>query len=154
MLVSAVPSAVVVGSSLFRVGACQEDGPDEGEFAMAKIAAMGRTRQVTKAPDGRTLTFAEWGDLAGVPVFALHGTPGCRLNRHPNAALVRSTGAWVISYDRPGYGGSDRPLTAPAHAGPASPASSPPPSGYLIPLRYRSPWQPSAELVTLAVKDR
>lgn len=75
---------------------------------MAKIAAMDRTRQVTKAPDGRTLTFAEWGDLAGVPVFAMHGTPGCRLNRHPSAALVRSTRAWVISYDRPGYGGSDR----------------------------------------------
>lgn len=69
---------------------------------------MDRTRQVTKAPDGRTLTFAERGDLAGIPVFAMHGTPGCRLNRHPDAALVRSTGARVISYDRPGYGGSDR----------------------------------------------
>jgi pimeloyl-ACP methyl ester carboxylesterase len=38
----------------------------------------------------------------------MHGTPGCRLNHHPDAALVRSTGARVISYDRPGYGGSDR----------------------------------------------
>jgi hypothetical protein len=35
-----------------------------------------------------------------------------------------------------------------------SPASSPPPSGYLIPMRYRSPRQPSAQLVTPAVKDR
>ncbi len=52
--------------------------------------------------------FAEWGDLAGKPVFALHGTPGCRLDRHPNQDLVRSTGARVITYDRAGYGGSDR----------------------------------------------
>lgn len=52
--------------------------------------------------------FAEWGDLDGKAVFALHGTPGSRLNRHPNEELVRSTGAHVITYDRAGYGGSDR----------------------------------------------
>jgi pimeloyl-ACP methyl ester carboxylesterase len=52
--------------------------------------------------------FAEWGDPDGVPVFALHGTPGCRLARHPDADLMRSTGARFITYDRPGYGGSDR----------------------------------------------
>jgi len=69
---------------------------------------MDRTRQVTVAADGRTLTFAEWGDLRGVPVFKLHGTPGCRLDRYPNQDLVRQSGARVISYDRPGYGGSDR----------------------------------------------
>ena len=77
---------------------------------MAKIAAMDRTRQVTKAPDRRTLTFAERGDLAGIPVFAMYGMPGCRLNRHPDAALVRSTGAWMINYDRPGYGGPQAAL--------------------------------------------
>jgi pimeloyl-ACP methyl ester carboxylesterase len=66
------------------------------------------TVQTTTAPDGRTLMFAEWGDLDGKPVFALHGTPGCRLNRHPNDDLVRSTGVRVITYDRAGYGGSDR----------------------------------------------
>jgi pimeloyl-ACP methyl ester carboxylesterase len=52
--------------------------------------------------------FAEWGDLSGKPVFDLHGTPGCRLDHHPNEDLVRSTGARVITYDRAGYGGSDR----------------------------------------------
>src|ERR1700691_5976822 len=41
-----------------------------------------------------------------------------------------------------------------ALAGPArSRASSPPPSGYLIPPRYRTPRRPSAKLVTPAVKD-
>jgi hypothetical protein len=33
-----------------------------------------------------------------------------------------------------------------------SPASSPPPSGYLMPLRYRSPQRPSAELITQPLK--
>ena len=69
---------------------------------------MDRSRQVAEAPDGRRLVFAECGDLSGKPVFALHGTPGCRLLRHPNEELIRSTGARLITYDRPGYGGSDR----------------------------------------------
>ncbi|MGA8680459.1 MAG: alpha/beta fold hydrolase [Acidimicrobiales bacterium] len=69
---------------------------------------MDRRAQVTQAADGRTIMFAEWGDLDGTPVFALHGTPGCRLNRHPNEELVRSAGAHLITYDRAGYGGSDR----------------------------------------------
>jgi pimeloyl-ACP methyl ester carboxylesterase len=59
-------------------------------------------------PDGRTLAYAEWGDPDGRPVVTCHGTPGCRLNRHPNQELVRSTGARVISFDRPGYGQSTR----------------------------------------------
>ncbi|MGH9302810.1 MAG: alpha/beta fold hydrolase [Acidimicrobiales bacterium] len=69
---------------------------------------MDRTSQVAQAPDGRTLVFAEWGDPDGVPIFVLHGTPGCRLNRHPNEELVSSLGARILTYDRPGYGGSDR----------------------------------------------
>jgi pimeloyl-ACP methyl ester carboxylesterase len=72
------------------------------------IANVDRTCQVTEAPDGRTLTFAEWGDPGGTPVFSLHGTPGCRLDRHPNDELIRSTGARLITYDRAGYGRSDR----------------------------------------------
>jgi pimeloyl-ACP methyl ester carboxylesterase len=59
-------------------------------------------------PDGRTLAYAEWGDPGGRPVVTCHGTPGCRLNRHPNQDLVRSTGARVIAFDRPGYGRSTR----------------------------------------------
>lgn len=69
---------------------------------------METSAQVATANDGRRLMFAEWGDLGGAPVFALHGTPGCRLDRHPNEQLVASTGVHVVTYDRPGYGGSDR----------------------------------------------
>ncbi|MET0937956.1 MAG: alpha/beta hydrolase [Gaiellaceae bacterium] len=58
--------------------------------------------------DGRTLTLAEWGDPTGFPVFSLHGTPGSRFFRHYDESAYVEAGARVITYDRPGYGGSDR----------------------------------------------
>ena len=64
--------------------------------------------QVTQAPDGRTLAFAEWGDPDGSPLFLLHGTPSSRLSRHHDENEYVKAGARVITYDRPGYGGSDR----------------------------------------------
>src|SRR5436190_2942006 len=69
---------------------------------------MTRSHQITEAADGRTLCFAEWGDPDGFPVFGLHGTPGGRLNRHPDESRYAEAGARLITYDRPGYGGSDR----------------------------------------------
>ncbi len=66
-----------------------------------------RLRQVRTA-DGRTLAFSQWGDLDGVPVVSLHGTPGSRLGRPPDEAAVQQLGSRLITYDRPGYGGSDR----------------------------------------------
>lgn len=59
-------------------------------------------------PDGRALCFAQWGDPQGFPVLSLHGTPGGRLNRHPDESRYAEAGARVITYDRPGYGRSDR----------------------------------------------
>ena len=56
--------------------------------------------------DGRTVAYEEWGDLDGRPMFFLHGTPGCRLNRHPDATLWPGLGLHVITLDRPGYGES------------------------------------------------
>jgi pimeloyl-ACP methyl ester carboxylesterase len=64
--------------------------------------------QTVAAVDGRTLTFAEWGDPEGFPVFLLHGTPGSRFARHHDERAYVNVGARVITYDRPGYGGSDR----------------------------------------------
>jgi pimeloyl-ACP methyl ester carboxylesterase len=69
---------------------------------------MTRHEQFAAAADGRTLCFAEWGDPDGFPVFALHGTPGGRLNRHPDESKLAEAGARIITYDRPGYGRSDR----------------------------------------------
>jgi pimeloyl-ACP methyl ester carboxylesterase len=39
-------------------------------------------------------------------MFFLHGTPGCRLNRHPDALLWSSLRLHVVTLDRPGYGQS------------------------------------------------
>jgi len=64
--------------------------------------------QTVAAADGRTLTIAEWGDPDGFPVFSLHGTPGSRFARHYDESAYAGVGARVITYDRPGYGGSDR----------------------------------------------
>ena len=75
---------------------------------MTEHIEVDRRLETTRTTDGRSLVFAEWGDLTGRPLFALHGTPGCRLSRHYNQELVRSTGAHVVTYDRPGYGQSDR----------------------------------------------
>jgi pimeloyl-ACP methyl ester carboxylesterase len=58
--------------------------------------------------DGRTVTAAEWGDPGGFPVFLLHGTPGSRFGRPFDEAAVRALGLRLVTYDRPGYGGSDR----------------------------------------------
>jgi pimeloyl-ACP methyl ester carboxylesterase len=67
-----------------------------------------RTQFVTVA-DGRVLAFEEYGDRGGSPVFALHGTPGCRLSgRHPDESRVADAGIRLVTYDRPGYGQSSR----------------------------------------------
>lgn len=58
--------------------------------------------------DGRTVTAAEWGDPGGFPVVLLHGTPGSRFGRPYDEAAVRALGLRLVTYDRPGYGGSDR----------------------------------------------
>ena len=60
------------------------------------------------APDGRTVAFAVWGDPDGFPVLALHGTPGCRLNRWSDEDLYRRLGVCLVTHDRAGYGRSDR----------------------------------------------
>ena len=55
--------------------------------------------------DGRTLAYFQRGEPDGVPIFHLHGTPGSRLSHHPDSAVYH--GVRVVTYDRPGYGGSD-----------------------------------------------
>lgn len=57
-------------------------------------------------PDGRRLAFDDVGDPDGVEVVYLHGTPDCRLSRHPDDDLARRGGVRLISVDRPGAGGS------------------------------------------------
>ena len=67
------------------------------------------TAEFVQTSDGRTLAYAQMGDLDGQPVFVLHGTPGSRLSgRHPDPARVADAGIRVVTYDRPGNGRSTR----------------------------------------------
>jgi pimeloyl-ACP methyl ester carboxylesterase len=58
--------------------------------------------------DGRVLTYEEYGNPKGKPVIYLHGMPGSRLGPIPRASRLYPHGIRLISYDRPGYGGSER----------------------------------------------
>jgi pimeloyl-ACP methyl ester carboxylesterase len=88
--------------------------PDDYELATMNtvqddaVVAGASGTQTVAAADGRTLTIAEWGDPDGLPVFSLHGTPGSRFAGQASASAYATVGARVITYDRPGYGGSDR----------------------------------------------
>jgi pimeloyl-ACP methyl ester carboxylesterase len=64
--------------------------------------------QLVKAPDGRRLSVESLGDPDGKPVFLLHGTPGGRSGPRPRGIVLHRLGIRLISYDRPGYTGSDR----------------------------------------------
>lgn len=57
-------------------------------------------------PGGRTLRVREEGDATGVPVFGLHGTPGSRVMHPLHIEAARRQRVRLLSYDRPGYGGS------------------------------------------------
>jgi pimeloyl-ACP methyl ester carboxylesterase len=63
---------------------------------------------LVRAPGGRRLAVEEFGDPRGIPVFLLHGMPGSRLGPHPRASLLYRLGIRLITFDRPGYGQSDR----------------------------------------------
>jgi pimeloyl-ACP methyl ester carboxylesterase len=69
----------------------------------ARGAQMERTVQTA---DGRTLAVQENGDLDGIPVMVHMGTPNSRHLYGPNSADAAGRGLRLISYDRPGYGGS------------------------------------------------
>ncbi|MGK5557575.1 alpha/beta fold hydrolase [Actinomadura kijaniata] len=62
-------------------------------------------REVSTA-DGRVLAVEEWGTPDGTPVLYLHGTPVGRLARHPDDTVFTSRGIRLITFDRPGLGGS------------------------------------------------
>ena len=57
--------------------------------------------------DGRKLSFAEYGQLSGEPVFAFHGAPGNRFQLLGTHFAAEELGIRLIVADRPGYGSSD-----------------------------------------------
>jgi pimeloyl-ACP methyl ester carboxylesterase len=61
-----------------------------------------------RSADGRQLAVRVSGNPDGHPVVYLHGTPGSRVGPFPSARVLYGLGVRLISFDRPGYGGSDR----------------------------------------------
>jgi len=61
-----------------------------------------------RADDGYLLSADSLGDPDGLPVFLLHGTPGSRHGPRPRGIVLHRLGIHLITYDRPGYPGSDR----------------------------------------------
>jgi pimeloyl-ACP methyl ester carboxylesterase len=75
----------------------------------SEASAGGKATAYVQTSDGRRLAYEQQGEPGGVPVFALHGTPGSRFSgRHPDPEKVDEAGLRLITYDRPGYGGSAR----------------------------------------------
>lgn len=72
---------------------------------MGGIAAM-RSEHLVAVKDGRALQVLERGDRDGKPVLVHNGTPNSRLLYEPGVRLAERQGIRLISYDRPGYGGS------------------------------------------------
>jgi pimeloyl-ACP methyl ester carboxylesterase len=62
--------------------------------------------RTVQTPDGRTLAVEEAGDPNGRPVLVHEGTPNSRHLYPPAAIDAAVRGLRLISYDRPGYGGS------------------------------------------------
>jgi pimeloyl-ACP methyl ester carboxylesterase len=77
---------------------------------IAKVDAVnckgGHVLRTVLTPDGRTLAVEYSGDPAGRPVLVHMGTPNSRQIYGPNARDAAERGLRLVSYDRPGYGGS------------------------------------------------
>jgi pimeloyl-ACP methyl ester carboxylesterase len=72
------------------------------------LVCVGEPLRTVQTTDGRSVAFAIWGDPDGFPIIALHGTPGCRLQRWPDEKLYQGLGVCLVTHDRAGYGRSSR----------------------------------------------
>ena len=61
-----------------------------------------------RSADGRRVAVQVSGSTAGHPVFLMHGTPGSRIGPLPRPMVLHGLGVRLITFDRPGYGESDR----------------------------------------------
>jgi pimeloyl-ACP methyl ester carboxylesterase len=66
------------------------------------------TEHRVQTPDGRTLQVLERGVPDGPAVLVHNGTPNSRLMSDAEVRSAELQGIRLISYDRPGYGGSSR----------------------------------------------
>ena len=64
--------------------------------------------KTVKLSDGRSLSYASFGDPAGKPVFYFHGFPGSRFEPQSNHEAYLKAGIRLLALDRPGMGESTR----------------------------------------------
>jgi len=64
--------------------------------------------ETVELSDGRSLSFASFGDPAGKPVFYFHGFPGSRFEPQSNHDSYLKAGIRLLALDRPGMGQSSR----------------------------------------------
>jgi pimeloyl-ACP methyl ester carboxylesterase len=95
------PGDVAAGGSLAGARQAQEAGVRQ------QIADPNVTQQIYDSK-GHKLSVESLGDPHGKPVFLLHGTPGGRSGPRPRHIVLYRMGVRLISFDRPGYPGSDR----------------------------------------------
>ncbi len=63
--------------------------------------------KIISLPDGRQLSFAEYGDPRGRPLFFFHGFPGSRYDGAHTGQVAAGMGIRLIAPERPGMGYSD-----------------------------------------------
>jgi len=77
-------------------------------MATLEIVTPEHLEHRVQTADGRMLAVAEWGDPNGVPVIAMHGTPGGRITYWQDPTIYARHRIRRLTYDRPGYGESTR----------------------------------------------
>ena len=63
-------------------------------------------RETEIARGGRVVRVRDAGEPGGPLVIYFHGTPGSRLDLRFGEQVVAERGVRLVSFDRPGYGGS------------------------------------------------
>ncbi|MFG1952004.1 alpha/beta fold hydrolase [Micromonospora sp. NPDC048830] len=58
--------------------------------------------------DSKRVAYEVTGAPDGFPVFLMHGTPGSRRGPKPRGIVLYRMGVRLVTYDRPGYGDSER----------------------------------------------
>jgi pimeloyl-ACP methyl ester carboxylesterase len=76
------------------------------DSAILEPTSSKTTQNHISLTDGRRLSFAEFGDLQGKPVFYFHGFPGSRLEARLADRISQDSQVRFIGIDRPGYGRS------------------------------------------------
>ncbi len=94
------------GSLLEHVNAGAGNYRLPGVSDSASSAGEARDRRIS-LEDGRALSFCEYGDAHGPPLFYFHSVLGSRLEGREFHRLAKALGVRLIAPERPGFGLSD-----------------------------------------------